>query len=233
MADLQSLLRSGSAYLDLWKLGWGTAYLDSELDDKLALLAAHSVAACPGGTLLEIAGRQGRTGECLDWFQSAGFSWVEVSDGLGELSPTAKGELIARTAERFTVISEVGAKDPAVAVDVDSWVRAVVDDLDAGARLVIAEGRESGTVGIYRRDGSVREALVDALVVAVGVERLVFEAPRKDQQAWFIRHLGPAVNLANVAPRQLLGLEALRLGLRADTVEVGPTVATAGRSGRP
>lgn len=215
--EVEALLAAGAAYLDLWKFGWGTAYVDPGLPEKLRLLRRHGIASCPGGTLLEVAGRQGRAGDCLDWYAEIGVSHVEVSDGLGGLPRAAKRELIARAGRRFTVWSEVGSKDPAVLVDAAAWVRAVADDLEAGASRVVVEGRESGTVGLFLPDRSVRVHLVDALVHRFGPEPLVFEAPRRDQQAWFVRHLGPEVNLANVDPREAIAVETLRLGLRADT----------------
>jgi phosphosulfolactate synthase len=228
LADVAALLDAGAPHLDVWKLGWGTAYLDPRVTEKLELLGHERIVACPGGTLLELAVRQGRPEECLDWAGQVGFGAVEVSEGLGPLISWTKPELIRRAAAEFTVFAEVGAKDPAVRVDPDAWARAAVADLEAGATWVIAEGRESGTVGIYAADGTVRPAVVEALVGAVGVDRVIFEAPRKDQQAWFIRNLGPDVNLANVPPRDALGLEALRLGLRADTAApLGPMVLAA------
>lgn len=217
LAEVAALLDAGGPHLDVWKLGWGTAYLDRRLPEKLELLRHEAVTACPGGTLLEIATRQGRAEDCLDWMGRTGFRAVEVSEGLGPVGFPDKAGLIRRAAIDFTVFAEVGAKDPSVRVEPKAWARAAQCDLEAGATWVIAEGRESGTVGIYGPDGTVRAAVVEALVTAVGVERVIFEAPRKDQQAWFIRSLGPDVNLANVAPREALGLEALRLGLRADT----------------
>ncbi|GAC1360384.1 MAG: phosphosulfolactate synthase [Acidimicrobiales bacterium] len=216
--EVTDLLEGAAAYVDVWKFGWGSAYLDPRLGDKLALLAREGIRACPGGTLLEVAARQGRAEACLDWLAEAGFGAVEVSDGLGSLSVAAKAGLIRRAAQDFTVFAEVGAKDPGVRVDARTWADAARADLDAGATWVIAEGRESGTVGIFGPDGLVRENVVDALVEAAGPDHLIFEAPRREQQAWFIRTLGPDVNLANISPRELLGLEALRLGLRADTV---------------
>ena len=217
LAEVAALLDAAGPHLDVWKLGWGTAYLDPRVGEKLELMAHEGILACPGGTLLELAARQGRVEECLEWAASAGFRAVEVSEGLGPLGRPAKAALLRRAALDFTVFAEVGAKDPAVPVDAGTWARAACADLDAGASWVVAEGRESGTVGVYGPDGSVRAGVVEALVTAVGIDHIIFEAPRKDQQAWFIRTLGPDVNLANVAPREALGLEALRLGLRADT----------------
>jgi phosphosulfolactate synthase len=215
--EAQGLLESAGPYIDVWKLGWGTAYLDVALDRKLALLREHDVVACPGGTLLEVAAAQGRSEECLDWLGAHGFEQVEVSDGLGLLGEVAKAALIRRAAASFRVVSEVGSKQPTALMPPATWVELARSDLEAGASAVIAEGRESGTVGIYSSDGAVRTDVVDALLDGVGEDRMIFEAPRKDQQAWLIRHVGPHVNVANVAPREVLGLEALRLGLRADT----------------
>jgi phosphosulfolactate synthase len=136
------------------------------------------------------------------------------------MSPDDKAALIASAARSFTVLSEVGAKDSAAVPDPDEWSSEVRRDLAAGATWVVAEGRESGTVGLYAPDGTPRPHIVSALDAAASTESLVFEAPRKDQQVWFIARFGSNVNLANVSPREVLGLEALRLGLRADTADL-------------
>jgi phosphosulfolactate synthase len=217
LPDVRAILESTAVFIDVWKFGWGTAFIDAALDAKLALLGEHEVIACPGGTLLEVAALQGRAEECLEWMGTCGFSQVEVSDGLGLLGQEAKAALIRRAATSFTVVAEVGMKEPTSLLSPATWVELARADLDAGAATVIAEGRESGTVGLYAPDASVRTDVVEALLDHVGAEHLQFEAPRKDQQAWLIRHIGPEVNLANVAPREALGLEALRVGLRADT----------------
>jgi len=227
------LLGTIAQWADVWKLGFGTAYLDPTLGQKLALLAEHDVPACVGGTLLEVAWKQGRAAECLDWAAEAGFPMVEVSNGATSMPVVEKRRLIKTAAARFTVLAEVGSKDPAATVAPDEWATEAAADLDAGARWVIAEARESGTVGLYRPDGSVREDVVDALVRVAGPASIIFEAPRKSQQAWFIRRLGANANLANIPARDVLGLEALRLGLRADTVPRGSVGAdTAGRVDR-
>ncbi len=221
VAEVEALLGVCGAYVDVWKLGWGTAYLDPGLPAKLALLDAHGVLACPGGTLLEVAWQQDAVAPFLDWAATAGFPCVEVSRGVADLSPGEKGALVALAAERFIVLAEVGAKDPQVAVGAQAWAAEAAADLAAGATWVVTEGRESGTVGLFRPDGSVRAEVVDAVVDAVGLATTVFEAPRKEQQAWLIRRYGPDVNLANVPPADALGVEALRLGLRADTFDAG------------
>jgi phosphosulfolactate synthase len=218
LTDVRAVLDSAAASVDVWKLGWGSAYLDAAVGAKLDLLREHDVVACPGGTLLEVAAYQGRTEECLEWMAATGFEQIEVSDGLGLLGEEAKAALIRRASASFTVVSEVGLKRKGSVMPAGMWVELARADLESGAAAIIAEGRESGTVGMYSEDGSARPDVVDALLDGVGPQRLVFEAPRKDQQAWLVRHVGTDVNVGNVAPRDVLGLEALRLGLRADTM---------------
>jgi phosphosulfolactate synthase len=218
LRQVADLLESAGNYVDVWKFGWGVAYLDANLEAKLDLLDRHRVLACPGGTLLEIAWAQNRAGELLSWARDAGFPCVEVSAGTVEMSAAAKDDLIARAAGDFIVLAEVGSKDPAVRWGPAEWARAAAADLAAGATWVIAEGRASGTVGIYSASGEVRADVIAAMAEAVGPDALVFEAPREGQQAWFVRRFGPDVNLANVSPAGALGLETLRLSLRADTV---------------
>jgi len=216
----QSALATAARYIDVWKFGWGTAYLDIALSDKLALLKAHGIRACLGGTLLEISWAQGRAQECLDWAADVGFDSVEVSRGVAPMTLGDKHDLLRRAALAFVVLSEVGSKDPEQVLTAEQWTREVAGDLAAGARWVITEGRESGTVGIYRDDGSIREDVVAAAVRGGGVDRILFEAPRKDQQAWLIREFGSDVNLANIPREEVLALETLRLGLRADTCDL-------------
>ncbi len=211
------LLAMSESYIDVWKLGWGISYLDPTLPGKLELLARHGVLASPGGTLLEIAWAQGRAMEFLGWARDCGFPCVEVSAGTVAMDQAAKQELIAEAARHFIVLAEVGTKDPGAHLTPARWAQEVAGDLEAGATWVLAEGRASGTVGIYDPSGAVREDVISALVSVAGPEFLVFEAPREQQQAWFVRRFGPDVNLANVAPADVLGLETLRLSLRADT----------------
>jgi phosphosulfolactate synthase len=216
----RALLEASGEFVDIWKFGWGTAYLDRELEAKLALLAEHGVQACLGGTLLEIAWSQGRVEECLRWAADAGVPLVEISRGVMPMPTAEKTRLIARAAQSFTVLTEVGVKDPAQQLDLGEWKSEVGEDLAAGAWLVITEGRESGTVGTYYASGAVIEEVIDTVVEVAGHERIVFEAPRRDQQAWCINHFGPDVNLGNIALDDIVNLETLRLGLRADTAVI-------------
>jgi phosphosulfolactate synthase len=217
LREVADLLDTCGKYVDVWKLGWGVAYLDPNLAAKLELLAAHRVLASPGGTLLEIAWAQGRSAEFLGWARDCGFPCVEISAGTVPMDSAAKQRLIATAAEHFIVLAEVGAKDPAARLAPADWAAAAAGDLAAGASWVLAEGRASGTVGIYSGSGAVRADVVESMAAAVGTDCLVFEAPREDQQAWFIRRFGPDVNLANIQPAAALSLETLRLSLRADT----------------
>jgi phosphosulfolactate synthase len=216
----QALLEAAGEFVDIWKFGWGTAYLDRGLARKLSLLAEHGVHACLGGTLLEIAWSQGRIEECLRWAEHAGVPLVEVSRGVMPMPLADKAQLIARAARSFTVLAEVGAKDPNQQLAVGDWKDEVSQDFAAGAWLVVTEGRESGTVGTYDASGAVIEAVIDAVVGVAGHERILFEAPRRDQQAWCINRFGPDVNIGNVALDDIVNLETLRLGLRADTAVI-------------
>lgn len=216
----RSALGSVAPHIDVWKFGWGTAYLDTALPEKLGMLKAYGIRSCLGGTLLEISWAQGRADHCLDWAADVGFESVEVSRGVAAMTLAEKHGLLHRAAETFVVLSEVGSKDPEQVLTPRQWTHEVASDLAAGARWVITEGRESGTVGIYRDDGSIRADAVAAVVRGGGVDRVLFEAPHKDQQAWLIREFGPDVNLANIAAEDVLALETLRLGLRADTCDL-------------
>ena len=218
LGELEGFIESAGDFVDLWKFGWGTGYIDPQIEKKVAALSGNGIRACLGGTLLEVAWSQGKEDEYLSWAADLGLPCVEVSNGALDLPSPEKRRLIAKAAERFLVLAEVGSKDPSVAVSPSDWAQQAADDLSAGASWVLGEGRESGTVGLYNREGEVREQVVESMGSAVGVDSIVFEAPRRPQQAWFIKRFGPDVNLGNVAPAEVLGLETLRLGLRADTI---------------
>ncbi len=219
MAEVQGLLEVAGEIIDIVKLGWGTALVSANLKPKLELLDAAGIPVVLGGTLTELAIRQGRVEGLVAWLHELGLRHVEVSDGTIPLEPQRKRELIERLAGEFTVLAEVGSKDTEFIMAPYVWVEQIERDLDAGAWKVIAEARESGTAGIYRATGEVRTGLIDEIVHAVAPERLVFEAPLRAQQVWLLRRFGTECNLGNIAPADLLSLETLRLGLRSDTVE--------------
>lgn len=204
--------------IDLVKLGWGTALVTENLAPKLELLRRHDIPVVLGGTLTELAIRQGRVDGLVAWLSELGLRHVEISDGTIALDPAEKRGLIARLAKEFTVLSEVGSKDVEEIMAPYRWVEQIEAELEAGAWKVIAEARESGTAGIYRADGEPRMGLIDEIAHAVDPARLLFEAPRKDQQVFLLRRFGPDANLGNIAPGDVLSLETLRLGLRSDTM---------------
>jgi phosphosulfolactate synthase len=226
VAEVESLVEVAGACVDLVKLGWGTAVVTENLDAKLACYRGHGIPVVLGGTLTELAIAQDRVEQLVAWLHELGLRHVEVSDGAIQLPHERKLELIERLAGDFTVLSEVGSKDDARIMAPYVWVEQIESELAAGAWKVIAEARESGTAGIYRADGEVRMGLIDEIAHAVPVERLLFEAPRKEQQVWFLQRFGFEVNLGNIAPRDVLSLETLRLGLRADTVVAAPERST-------
>jgi phosphosulfolactate synthase len=170
-----------------------------------------------GGTLTELAIAQGRLDALIDWLRELEIDHIEISDGTIELRHEDKVGLIERLASEFTVLSEVGSKDDTRIMAPYRWVEQIEQELAAGAWKVIAEARESGTAGIFRHDGEVRMGLIDEIVHAIAPEKLLFEAPQKDQQVWFVRRFGANVNLGNIAPDDVLALETIRVGLRSDT----------------
>ncbi len=205
--------------IDVWKFGYGLAYVDRQVEEKLKVLDRAGVKACPGGTLAEICWLQYCSTQYLDWLARCGFGCVEISNGASGMPAEAKRRLIADAARRgFEVFSEIGSKDPDLIVEPDVWVDEAARDLDAGASWIVAEGRDSGTVGLYNSDGDVRTSLVDALETLSAETQVIYEAPLRAQQAWLIRHIGPNVSLGNVPAGEVPSVEALRLGLRADTL---------------
>ena len=219
IAEVDGLLEVVGDCVDIVKLGWGTALVSANLKPKLERYAAHGIPVVLGGTLTEIAIRQGRVEGLVAWLRELGLRHVEISDGTIALDPDVKRELIEDCRREFTVLSEVGSKDADFIMAPYVWVEQIERDLQAGAWKVIAEARESGTAGIYRADGEVRTGLIDEIAHAIDAERLIFEAPATSQQVWLLKHFGTECNLGNIAPDDVLSLETLRLGLRSDTVE--------------
>jgi phosphosulfolactate synthase len=216
-ADVDGMVEVAGQAVDLVKLGWGTALATGNLDLKLARYREHGIPVVLGGTLTELAIAQDRLDRLTSWLHELGLEHIEISDGTITLEHDRKLELIERLANEFVVLSEVGSKDDTRIMAPYRWVEQIEQELAAGAWKVIAEARESGTVGIFRHDGEVRMGLIDEIAHAVAPERILFEAPQKDQQVWFVRRFGSNVNLGNIAPEDVLSLETIRLGLRADT----------------
>ena len=218
LRDIEGLFDTAGEFVDIVKLGWGTALVTGNLERKLERYRAHEIPVVLGGTLTELAISRGRLDELIAWVHDLGLEYFEISDGTIELEHPRKLELIERLAQEFTVLSEVGSKDDTGAITPPYvWVEQMRAELAAGAWKVIAEGREAGTAGIFRPSGEVREGLIGEIVHEIAPARIMFDAPRKDQQVWFVRRFGPEVNLSNVPVGEVLALETLRLGLRSDT----------------
>jgi phosphosulfolactate synthase len=219
LAQVDGLIEVAGEAVDIVKLGWGTALATQNLEPKLARYREYGIPVVLGGTLTEIAIRQGKVDDLVAWLRSLEIGHVEVSDGSIPMDEPGKCELIRRLAgEGFVVLSEVGSKDNDKHEAPYVWVEKMEAELAAGAWKVIAEARESGTAGIFRANGEVRMGLIDEIAHAIEVDRVMFEAPLKDQQVWFLQRFGPECNLGNIPPEEVLGLETLRLGLRADTI---------------
>ncbi|HET6642749.1 MAG TPA: phosphosulfolactate synthase [Gaiellaceae bacterium] len=213
----EDVLETSGDYIDVVKLGWGTAYVTPNLKRKLEVLSGKRVVI--GGTFFEAIWARGKVDEYKDWLRELGLTHVEISDGAVEMPREEKLELIADLARDFTVLSEVGSKDSEVVFAPYEWVGWIKEELQAGAWKVITEAREGGTAGIFRPTGEMRTGLIDEIVHDIKPADLIFEAPTKAAQAWFVRQFGPEVNLGNIPPDEVIPLETLRRGLRADTLK--------------
>jgi phosphosulfolactate synthase len=213
----EDVLETAGDYVDIVKLGWGTAYVTPNLRRKLDVLREKRVVI--GGTFFEVVYARGRLDEYKRWLGELGLTHVEISDGAVEIPRDRKLELVAEFARDFTVLSEVGSKDASVEFDAAEWGTWLREELDAGAWKVITEARESGSSGIFTSAGEMRTDLVAFIGESVGLADVVFEAPTKAAQAWFVKQFGPQVNLGNIPPEEIIPLETLRRGLRADTLK--------------
>jgi phosphosulfolactate synthase len=213
----EDVLETSGAYIDIVKLGWGTAYVTPNLERKLEVLKSKPVVI--GGTFFEAAYARDKIDEYKSWLVELGLSHVEISDGTIEIPRGRKLELIADFARDFTVLAEVGSKDSSVEYATEDWTSWLREELDAGAWKVITEAREGGTAGIFDSSGGMRTDLIGDIADAIGIEHIIFEAPTKASQAWFVKRFGPTVNLGNIPPDEVIPLETLRLGLRGDTLK--------------
>jgi phosphosulfolactate synthase len=219
LRDIEGLFDTAGEYVDIVKLGWGTSYVTRNLEKKIALYRSFDTPVVCGGTLFEAVIARGKLDEYRSWLTENRFSHVEVSDGTIELAREQKLELIAELSKDFVVMSEVGSKDEDVVYAPYQWCEWMKEELEAGAWKVITEGREGGTAGIYRPTGEMRTGLIDEIVHEIELGDILFEAPTKASQAWFVSKFGPEVNLGNIPPEEVIPLETLRLGLRADTLK--------------
>jgi phosphosulfolactate synthase len=215
--EAEDFMSVGSEYTDFVKLGFGTSLITPGFEKKISIYKKAGTIPYFGGTLFEAFIIRNMFREYVEFLDKYEIDLVEVSDGSYDIDHSRKLEYISKLAERGTVISEVGSKKKDVVYTPDEWVALMKSELEAGSVKVIAEARESGTTGIYNEDGSINNMIISAISEHVKLENVLWEAPLKSQQAWFIKNFGANVNLGNIAPNEIIPLESLRLGLRGDT----------------
>ncbi|MBK7887124.1 MAG: phosphosulfolactate synthase [Bacteroidetes bacterium] len=215
--ECEDMIDASGEYIDIVKLGFGSSLITPLLDRKLAFFREVGIPVYFGGTLLEAFIIRGQFDEYLRIVDKFKMEYAEVSDGSITMPHQEKCHYIHRLSKRLTVISEVGSKEEGILIRPNKWIEMMNTELQAGAWKVIAEARESGTVGIYRPNGKAHVVLINKIAAKVPVDRIIWETPQKSQQVYFIKHFGADVNLGNIAPHEVIALESLRLGLRSDT----------------
>ncbi|HSU49696.1 MAG TPA: phosphosulfolactate synthase [Segetibacter sp.] len=217
ISEAQNLMSVGAPHIDIVKLGFGTAFVTPNLREKIEVYQKAGIAVYFGGTLFEAFLIRNEFDNYLSMMRDYGIDYVEVSDGSITIPHAEKCGYIEKLTKFGTVLSEVGSKDAAHIIPPYKWIELMRAELEAGSTYVIAEAREAGTVGIYRGSGEVREGLVQEILTQIPSEQIIWEAPQKDQQLYFLELIGCNVNLGNIAPTEIIPLEAMRIGLRGDT----------------
>ena len=219
MRQVEDFIEVGGTYTDIVKLGWATSYVTPNLDQKIKLYHQAGIPVYFGGTLFEAMMVRGQFDDYCRLLDKYNLEYAEVSDGSIEIEHEEKCEFIRKLSKQVTVISEVGSKDVQKIFAPYKWIKLMLAEIEAGSWKVIAEARESGNVGIYRDSGEVRQGLVDEILTQIPEDMIIWEAPQKAQQVWFIKLIGSNVSLGNIAPADVIPLETLRLGIRSDTFE--------------
>lgn len=219
LRQVEDFIEVAGVHTDIVKLGWATSFVTPNLKEKLALYRSAGIPTYFGGTLFEAFTIRGQFDDYRKVLDEFGMEYAEVSDGSMDIEHDRKCEYIHKLADQVTVISEVGSKDVAKIFAPYKWIALMKAEIEAGSWKVIAEAREGGNVGIYRGTGEVREGLVDEILTQIPAETIIWEAPLKEQQVWFIKLIGTNVNLGNIAPAEVIPLETIRLGLRGDTFD--------------
>src|SRR5918997_1636177 len=217
MIEIHYLMSLVYPHVDIIKLGFGTSFVTPNLEEKLEVYRSYEIPIYFGGTLFEAFLVRNQFDDYIAVCKDYGISYMEVSDGSVTIPHAEKCGYIEKLTQYGTVLSEVGSKDAAQIIPPYKWIELMRAELEAGATYVIAESREAGTVGIYRGSGEVREGLVQEILTQIPGEKIIWEAPQKAQQLYFIELLGCNVNLGNIAPTEVIPLEAMRIGLRGDT----------------
>lgn len=217
LREVEDFIDSSGQYTDIVKLGWATSYVTSNLKEKLALYKEAGIPTYFGGTLFEAFIIRDQFEDYRKLLDKFDMPFAEVSDGSIEIPHDLKCEYIRKLTGQVTVLSEVGSKDAEKIIPPYQWISLMQTELEAGAWKVIGESREAGNVGLFRASGEVRSGLVQEILTKIPFEKIIWEAPQKSQQVYFIKLVGANVNLGNIAPNEILPLETIRLGLRGDT----------------
>ncbi len=215
--EVEDFLESCSEHVDVVKLGWATSYVYPKLEEKIKIYKDAGIPVYFGGTLFEAFVIRDQFDDYRKVLDKYKLEHCEVSDGSIDLDHEEKCKYIEQLSSQVTVLSEVGSKDAEKIIPPYKWIKLMQDELDAGAWKVIGEAREGGNVGLFRSSGEVRSGLVEEILTKIPFEKIIWEAPQKVQQVWFIKLLGTNVNLGNIAPNEVIPLETIRLGLRGDT----------------
>lgn len=217
LREAENLISSSGGFIDFVKFGFGTCLITSNLEEKIKLYSEANICPYFGGTLFEMFIVRGLYNEFRNFIDKYKLDLIEISDGSIALPHEEKLKYISELSKQATVLSEVGSKVAGIVISHDNWVDMMKLELEAGSWKVIAEARESGNIGIYNPDGSANKELIGDILGQVNTDNIIWEAPNKPQQVWFIKLLGANVNLGNIAPNEVISLETLRLGLRGDT----------------
>ena len=217
LQEVENFLENGSHYTDIVKLGFGTSVFTNKLQDKINLYKSANIPVYLGGTLFEAYIVRNQFDDYVKLIEKLGITHIEVSDGSLDMNHDVKCNYINTLSKNFTVLSEVGSKDAEKIIPPYEWIEQMETELQAGAWKVIGEARESGTVGIFRGTGEGRSGLVAEIIRKIPQADVIWEAPKKEQQVWFIQLYGSNVNLGNIAPNEIIPLETLRMGLRGDS----------------
>ena len=215
--EAEDFLEINHEYTDIIKLGFGTSIITPNITDKIKLYQDNGMLVYPGGTLFEAFSIRNQLEDYKKYLNQIGLNMLEISDGSMYMDHELKCSYIQEFAKDFKVISEVGSKDSTIEISSDNWVKWMRNELNAGSWKVIAEAREGGNVGVYDDDGGIKTELITKITQHITNSEILWEAPNKNQQIWFIEQFGANVNLGNINPNSIIPLECLRLGLRADT----------------
>jgi len=217
MREAEDLVSVGSDFIDYVKLGFGTALVTRDVQKKIKVYKEANIKVYLGGTLFEAFFIRDRFDDFRKYIDQLGLDTIEISDGSMTIDHDTKCEYINSLSKQYTVLSEVGSKESGILISPGKWIEMMQKELQAGSFKVIGEARESGNVGIYRPTGKAHVALINKILSKVDNQKIIWEAPLKSQQVWFIKHFGSNVNLGNIPPSEIIPLETLRLGLRGDT----------------